>query len=84
MHQRGPYICHRSSKFVDIDAFKGEVDGFIAEIKGSDDIIIPGDIEIRNIKRAKEEGINIDDALFAQLTEISKELSLDLDDLLNK
>lgn len=72
------------SKFVDIDAFKGEVDGFIAEIKGSDDIIIPGDIEIRNIKRAKEEGINIDDALFAQLTEISKELSLDLDDLLNK
>lgn len=72
------------SKFVDIDAFKDEVDGFIAEIKDSDDIIIPGDIEIRNIKRAKEEGINIDDALFTQLTEISKELSLDLDALLDK
>ncbi|OPY23177.1 MAG: Malate/(S)-sulfolactate dehydrogenase [Methanobacterium sp. PtaU1.Bin242] len=72
------------SKFVDIDAFKDEVDGFITEIKGSDNIIIPGDIEIRNIKRAKEEGINIDDALFTQLTEISKELSLDLDALLDK
>lgn len=72
------------SKFVDINIFKGEVDDFIAEIKGSDDIIIPGDIEIRNIKRAKEEGINIDDTLFGQLTEISKELSLDLDALLGE
>jgi L-2-hydroxycarboxylate dehydrogenase (NAD+) len=71
------------SKFVDIDKFKEEVDEFVAEIKGSgENIFIPGDMEVNNIKRFMEEGFTVDDALFAQLRKISEELSIDIDALL--
>lgn len=73
------------SKFVDINEFKEEVDDLVEEIKGSGDtIFIPGDIEVLNIKKAKNEGVQVDDRLYEQLVEISKELSFDLDELLNK
>ena len=68
------------SKFSDIEQFKEEVDEFVSEIKGSGEtIFIPGDMEVNNIKRFKEEGVSIDDNLFRQLKEISEELSFDLD-----
>ncbi|HEX3014453.1 MAG TPA: L-sulfolactate dehydrogenase [Methanobacterium sp.] len=71
------------SKFVDINQFKEEVDEFVSEIKGSgDNIFIPGDMEVNNINRFKEEGFSIDDALFKQLKEIADELSFDLDKIL--
>jgi L-2-hydroxycarboxylate dehydrogenase (NAD+) len=71
------------SKFVDIDKFKEEVDEFVAEIKGSgENIFIPGDMEVNNIRRFMEEGFTVDDALFAQLRKISEELSIDIDALL--
>lgn len=73
------------SKFADIDKFKEEVDEFVVEIKGSgENIFIPGDMEVNNIKRFREDGLKVDDVLFAQLKEISKELSFDLDALLNE
>jgi L-2-hydroxycarboxylate dehydrogenase (NAD+) len=68
------------SKFSDIEQFKEEVDEFVAEIKGSGEtIFIPGDMEVNNIKRFREEGFSIDDTLFKQLKEISEELSFDID-----
>lgn len=68
------------SKFVDIDKFKEEVDEFVAEIKGSgENIFIPGDMEVNNIKGFKEKGILVDEVLFKQLKEISESLSLDID-----
>ena len=71
------------SKFVDINQFKEEVDEFVAEIKGSgENIFIPGDMEVNNIKKFREEGFSVDDALFKQLKEIADELSFDLDELL--
>ncbi len=71
------------SKFVDINQFKEEVDEFVAEIKGSgENIFIPGDMEVNNIKRFREEGFSVDDALFNQLKEIAAELSFDLDEIL--
>ncbi|MGB9936532.1 MAG: L-sulfolactate dehydrogenase [Methanobacterium sp.] len=73
------------SKFVDIEEFKAEVDDFIAEIKSSgENIFIPGDIEVINIKKSKEEGLPIDRALYAQLKEIAGELSFDLDSIIEK
>lgn len=73
------------SKFVDIDKFKEEVDEFVAEIKDSgENIFIPGDMEVNNIKKFRKEGISIDDVLFTQLKEASNEVSLDLDALLNE
>ncbi|WP_414470202.1 L-sulfolactate dehydrogenase [Methanobacterium sp. ACI-7] len=71
------------SKFVDIEEFKADVDNFITEIKGSgENIFIPGDMEVKNIKNAKEEGLPIDDVLYAQLKEIADELSFNLDEIL--
>ncbi|MGB9978830.1 L-sulfolactate dehydrogenase [Methanobacterium sp.] len=71
------------SKFSDINQFKEEVDEFVAEIKGSGEtIFIPGDMEVNNIKRFREEGFSIDDTLFKQLKEIADELSFDLDKIL--
>lgn len=73
------------SKFVDIEEFKEDVDELIAEIKGSgENIFIPGDMEVRNINKSKEEGISIDEKLYSQLEEISKELSFDLGDIIGK
>ncbi len=73
------------SKFVDIDKFKEEVDEFVAEIKGSgENIFIPGDMEVNNIKGFKEKGISVDDALLKQLKEISEELSFDIDAIIKE
>ena len=71
------------SKFVDIDRFKEEVDEFVAEIKDSgENIFIPGDMEVNNIKKFREDGFSMDDKLFQQLREISQELSFDMDALI--
>ena len=73
------------SKFVDINEFKEDVDEFIAEIKNSgENIFIPGDMEVRNVKKAKKEGLPIDDKLYLQLKEIAEELSFDLDAIINE
>jgi len=71
------------SKFVDIEKFKEDVDEFIAEIKGSgENIFIPGDMEVQNIKNAGDNGIQVDEVLYTQLKEIADELSFDLDDII--
>lgn len=68
------------SKFVDIDRFKEDVDDFIEEIRGAGSkVFIPGDMEVRNVKRFKEEGIPIDDKLFLQLKEIADGVSFDIE-----
>ncbi|GAB4308880.1 MAG: L-sulfolactate dehydrogenase [Methanobacteriaceae archaeon] len=71
------------SKFVDTSEFKEAVDEFISEIKSEDNIFIPGDMEVRNVKRFTEKGISIDEVLLEQIKEISKELSVDLEEILS-
>ena len=71
------------AKFADINQFKEEVDEFVAEIKDSgENIFIPGDMEVNNIKRFRKEGFSIDDTLFEQLKEIADELAFNLDEIL--
>ncbi len=70
------------SKFSDLETFKEEVDNFIEEIRGSGNVFIPGDMEVKNIKERKENGIAIDDALMIQIKEIAEELSFDIDSLM--
>lgn len=70
------------SIFVDVEQFKKEVDDFVAEIKESDNVFIPGDMEVRNVKNNMEEGISVDETIQTQLKEISRELSFDLTDFL--
>ncbi|MDD3984348.1 MAG: L-sulfolactate dehydrogenase [Methanobacterium sp.] len=72
------------SKFSDLDTFKLEVDEFINEVKGSGNVFIPGDMEVRNIKNHKKNGITIDKTLMEQIIAISKEVSFDLNSIINK
>ncbi|MGF7117133.1 L-sulfolactate dehydrogenase [Methanobacterium oryzae] len=72
------------SKFVDIEEFKGDVDDFVEEIKNSgENISIPGDMEVRNIKKSNKEGLPLDDKLYIQIKEISDEVSFDLESFLS-
>jgi L-2-hydroxycarboxylate dehydrogenase (NAD+) len=70
------------SKFVEMDDFKRDVDDFIAEIKATPNVMIPGDFEVRNVKTHQEEGIPLDDTLVEQLREIATKTNVDVDDIL--
>ncbi len=76
------YLAIDPSTFVDVEQFKCEVDTFVEEIKGPGNIFIPGDMEVMNIKGAMENGLPLDDALYAQIKDIARELSFDLAELL--
>jgi L-2-hydroxycarboxylate dehydrogenase (NAD+) len=72
------------SQFVDMEDFKNDVDEFIAEVKATPNVFIPGDMEVRNVKRHQEEGIPLDDNLVKQLREITRELEIDAVDILGE
>ncbi|EKQ52615.1 MAG: malate/lactate dehydrogenase [Methanobacterium sp. Maddingley MBC34] len=72
------------SKFVDMDDFKRDVDEFVAEIKATPNVMIPGDFEVMNVKRHQEEGIPLDETLLNQLREISANLDVDVADILGE
>lgn len=73
------------SVFGDLDSFKEEVDEFIEEIrKSSENVSIPGDMEVRNFKKNISEGIYVDDNLLEQLKSITEELSLDYNNLIRE
>lgn len=72
------YLAINPSVFGDIEQFKDEVDDFVKEIKGSGNVFIPGDMEVMNIKNVMKNGFPVDDALYQQIKEITRELSLDL------
>ena len=46
-------------------------------------VFIPGDMEVRNIKDRKENGIVIDNQLMEEIIEIADELSFDLGKILD-
>jgi L-2-hydroxycarboxylate dehydrogenase (NAD+) len=71
------------SKFSNVETFKGEVDDFISEVKSSGNVFIPGDMEVRNIKDRKENGIAIDKQLMEEIIEIADELSFDLNKIID-
>ncbi len=63
----------------DLDIFKEQVDALIDEIKSADNVFIPGDMEVNNIKKHHSNGIEIDEKLCQQFKDISEELNIDLD-----
>ena len=71
------------SKFSDLEEFKEQVDDFVEEIRNSGNVFIPGDMEVKNIKDRKENGISIDETLMGQIKDISNELSFDLEKILS-
>ena len=72
------------TKFCDLKEFEENVDDFVEEVKAAGNVLIPGDIEVRNVEKHKEEGFKLDEKLFNQLKEISSELSFDLEAFLGE
>lgn len=71
------------SKFGNLEIFKTQVDAFIGEIKSADNVFIPGDMEVMNVKQNMDKGIEIDDVLYQQLKEIAIDLDINLDELIS-
>ncbi|MCI5867025.1 MAG: L-sulfolactate dehydrogenase [Methanosphaera sp.] len=57
--------------------FKFYVDQFVREIR-EENGVIPGDREVQNISTNYENGIEVDEALYEQLTEMAQEKGLDI------
>jgi L-2-hydroxycarboxylate dehydrogenase (NAD+) len=70
------------SQFVDVTDFKNDVDQFIEEVKSTPNVFIPGDMEVKNVKKHQKEGIPLDDNLVKQLKEITTKLGMDITDML--
>jgi L-2-hydroxycarboxylate dehydrogenase (NAD+) len=70
------------SKFVDMEDFKSEVDDFIAEVKSTPHVFIPGDMEVRNVNIHQKEGIKLDETLVKQLKEIAAKLEIDFEEFI--
>ncbi|MCK9151492.1 L-sulfolactate dehydrogenase [Methanobacterium alcaliphilum] len=69
------------SKIGDLDFFKNQVDEFIGEVKSSENVFIPGDMEVLNVKNHWDQGIEIDDELYHQFKDIAGDLNLDISDI---
>ncbi len=73
------------SKIVDMDSFSESVSQLFDEIKSSPkaegvpEIFIPGEIEDRKYLKAKEEGIELSDAVAGELRDLSEELGIPFD-----
>ncbi len=72
------------SQFVDIEDFKNDVDKFVSEVKSTPNVFIPGDMEVRNVKKRQKEGIPIDDNLLKELKELTTRLGVDLMGILSE
>jgi L-2-hydroxycarboxylate dehydrogenase (NAD+) len=78
------FIAIDPSKFVDINQFKIQTEEFVREVRGSGDTVVPGDIEVKNIKCHEKNGLTVDKKLYSNLKEICESLDINIDDYVSK
>ena len=72
------FVALDISKFQDIDTFKQLVDLFADRLKASEkkkgvqEILLPGEPELRNAQKAREEGLLLYDGVYGNLIELQK------------
>ena len=72
------------SRFIDLDAFKAAMDQMTAEIKGLrkaegfNEILMPGELELRRAKTNLEQGIEIPDQVYEELLTLGRPYGLAL------
>ena len=70
------------SKIIDLDVFKDRMAQLISEIKslprieGVDEILLPGELEMRRRRQRKAEGIRITDVVYRELAELGKQYNV--------
>lgn len=73
------------SAVMDLDAFKSSVGDLVTTIKGSkktegvDEILMPGELELRRYDQAAREGIDIGPAVVEELEQLAKECNVGFD-----
>lgn len=78
------FVAIDPDAFVGKEYFKEHVDNFIKEVRDAGNGFVPGDIEVKKIKNAKENGISLDDKLFEQLSEVCEHLDIDINKYIEK
>lgn len=74
------FIAIDPSKFVDITTFKDEVEELIQELRSEGTVRIPGDGTVSKYLKNQKNGIEVDDALVANLRKICGKLDINLND----
>ena len=78
------FIAIDPSKFIDINQFKDQTEDFIHQVRASGDTIVPGDIEVKNIIENEKHGFKVDEKLYSNLSEICKNLDINIDEYISK
>ena len=74
------YVVIDPSKFGDFDEFKADTEDFISQVRATgENVAIPGDLEVKRIADAEENGVAIDEKLYEQLKGICDDLDIDID-----
>ena len=73
------YVVIDPTKFTDFDDFKQNTEDFISQIRATgENVAIPGDLEVKRIVDAEENGVEIDEKLYNHLKEICDNLDIDI------
>ena len=79
------YLAIDPSKFGDFGDFVANTEDFVSQVRATGETVaIPGDLEVKRIAEAEENGIGIDAKLYEQLKEICNNLDIDLDSYLEE
>lgn len=72
------------SKFTNLEKFKNRLDQMISDIKslptnpGVDEILMPGELELKRRKEALEKGICLSDVVFQELVSLGEKYQIDI------
>lgn len=81
------FILVDPAAFVPLDQFRRLIDGTIAYMKssppapGCDEVLVPGELEFRTLKKRERDGIPIDDATLTALRDQAERLQVEFIDL---
>ena len=75
------------TQFVPLDEFEALVEKYVANIKSSrlmpgvDEILVPGEIEVRRMSERSRDGIDVPDETWRQINELAERLDVSLSDV---
>ena len=75
------------ARFVDVDTFRNEVDGYFNAVKSvpcdenTDEILIPGELELRSRKDREHNGIHFSDETWQTIIDTATELGVEIPDV---
>ena len=76
----GGFKGYALSLLGDFDEFKADTEDFISQVRATgENVAIPGDLEVKRIADAEENGVAIDEKLYEQLKGICDDLDIDID-----